>query len=967
MPILTLEAWQVSTFLSQIRDIDSTRYKFITVTAYLGFCALFASAQGPYFAPHDYPGGRVTFIQQDERGFVWIGSVEGLYRFDGQNFTQIVRSDTGSNHVRCIWEDGTNRYWIGYQTGEVFQMSEIDHIELWQESSEWDDTPITQIVGDSTGNIWISTYGSGLHQWNGEELTTFTTSSGLADNQIYDMALDSLQRIWIATDNGVNICNLSAGNQIIHISREEGLPDEICYALQLDRTGMWMGFDVNGFCHYDIFSNQIDFAVSSWDDGAIEDLMIMSPSEILLQSGRGTLLRYDHRKSLQTRLSVPGDDENKSRISNILVDRSNNIWLVVGGNELYSAAWGLEILNHELGDLQCILEDHFGKIWVGTQRGVFQLAQDTLVKMFGKDLNVISLYEDAFYNLWIGTFGSGVFVWNPSRTSFLHFDESDGLTNSSILSIAGYEDRIWLATLGGISEIFQGESVFANRKLKYINLNESTGLGASFIYQIFVDSRGVVWAGSDGNGVIKIENEVPVNLLERNMLRVKTAYSFAEDPAGNIWIATASSGLCKYDGKSPVYYSQGDGLSTDLILSVEVDKDGNVIAVHASGIDILEPSSGVVHKLSERSGVGDLNPPLNSTALDTDGHIWIGGHNILVKWLTQPINTPKIVFDRINLFDTPIDYSHQTEFASKNNFFSFATKIPWFADPQAVSMRYKLAGNDLQWKYTGDQVVSYSKLSPGSYTFKAQPVLHDQPLSQNEITYSFTIWPPYWQRWWFVTASSILTGAFFFLYQRNREKRINREANLQRERAESQFELLKAQINPHFLFNNFNTLANIVEEDSEVAIEYIEKLSDYYRSIIQYRHQKVIRLDEELQLINNYYYLLKKRLGNSVILRMDLDDQSGFVPPLSLQMLVENAVKHNVTSVRKPLKIDIYREGERLVVKNNFQPKITKTPSTKFGLQNIKNQFRLLSQKRVTIYQTDDTFTVSLPILNQPI
>ena len=105
-----------------------------------------------------------------------------------------------------------------------------------------------------------------------------------------------------------------------------------------------------------------------------------------------------------------------------------------------------------------------------------------------------------------------------------------------------------------------------------------------------------------------------------------------------------------------------------------------------------------------------------------------------------------------------------------------------------------------------------------------------------------------------------LAGIVYF-YQRNRERLISRNAASEKERIESQYEVLKAQINPHFLFNSFNTLAHIVEEDAGLAVEFIEKLSDYYRSIIQFRDQRLIPLEEEMVLIDDFYYLLKKRFG----------------------------------------------------------------------------------------------------------
>ena len=113
---------------------------------------------------------------------------------------------------------------------------------------------------------------------------------------------------------------------------------------------------------------------------------------------------------------------------------------------------------------------------------------------------------------------------------------------------------------------------------------------------------------------------------------------------------------------------------------------------------------------------------------------------------------------------------------------------------------------------------------------------------------------------------------------------------------------------PNFLFNSFNTLVNIVEENSDHAVEYIEKLSDYYRSILQFRNHKTIPLSDELRLIDDFIFLLDHRFGKNLSVEINVDGSQGYLPPLSLQMLVENAVKHNIISTKKPLVIKIFME-----------------------------------------------------------
>ena len=180
----------------------------------------------------------------------------------------------------------------------------------------------------------------------------------------------------------------------------------------------------------------------------------------------------------------------------------------------------------------------------------------------------------------------------------------------------------------------------------------------------------------------------------------------------------------------------------------------------------------------------------------------------------------------------------------------------------------------------------------------------------------------------------------------------------------SQFELLKSQINPHFLFNSFNTLLAFIEENPSVAGEYVGKLSDFYRVMLAYREKERITLEEELNLTENFGYLLKKRFGENFSLEIKAGSNQYFVAPLSLQMLVENAVKHNVVGKNKPLVVRIeVQPGDYILVTNNLQPKMTADPSTGFGLSGIVNRYKMMTDRPVIVEKTEEEFRVLIPLL----
>lgn len=216
----------------------------------------------------------------------------------------------------------------------------------------------------------------------------------------------------------------------------------------------------------------------------------------------------------------------------------------------------------------------------------------------------------------------------------------------------------------------------------------------------------------------------------------------------------------------------------------------------------------------------------------------------------------------------------------------------------------------------------------------------------------------------------IVTGIYESLYYFSQwsktfsETELLKKANLQ-----SQFDTLKNQVSPHFLFNSLNTLSSLVEEekDKEKAINFIAELSRVYRYLLQSNERELTSLSAELDFIKAYFFLLQTRFGEGVKLEVNIPQQYNdfLLPPLTLQILIENAVKHNIVSVHTPLYIRIYIEkNDTLVVDNNLQRKSQQVPGGKMGLVNIMSKYKLLNQPDVIIKETETSFRVKLPLMN---
>lgn len=215
-----------------------------------------------------------------------------------------------------------------------------------------------------------------------------------------------------------------------------------------------------------------------------------------------------------------------------------------------------------------------------------------------------------------------------------------------------------------------------------------------------------------------------------------------------------------------------------------------------------------------------------------------------------------------------------------------------------------------------------------------------------------------------------MAGRGFFVSWRRSEKK---SQALKVEMLNYRYEALRNQINPHFLFNSFNVLSDLVYEDQELAVKFIRQLSDLYRYVLDSREKELVPLQEELEFIESFIFLLKTRFEDKIEVSMELQAQADeMIVPMTLQLLIENAVKHNEASKKHPLKISVAREDGKIVVRNGLRIRSVGDDSKQTGLKNISQQYAHLSEQQLTSYQieieeTESEFVVRVPVLKQPL
>ncbi len=929
---------------------------------------------------------RIQKIMRDQMGMLWVGTDHGIFQFNGLEFIPVRSNDTTSKTVSAMYQDSRNKIWIGYENGRIatIERNELTFISAFGNSLN---SSISAFAEDSEGKLFFTTKGEGVFYFEGGRVFNVNLSDGMSDNYCYTAVLLKDGRLCVGTDRGLNFIRIEKKKiAVSSFSSVQGLPDNIVRTLSVDHWGhLWIGMQDQGICRLNLESMQLEVRKESmqWQLSQVNGVLPLE-NEVWLATEENGVQISDSIGNMQPLLFQ--DPKIKlSRINDITSDLEQNVWIASGNLLIRSSGEKLKFLygsasmpfrfNH------CILADRKGNIWFSpdqqlikatpTSNGEFTYKKYIITST--KQLtDIVTLYEDTYGFIWIGTMGEGVFRLNPSNGKIKKVHGQDNLENSSILSIKGQNDDIWITGFNGVVKCHIGEHGYSDDALlSCIATPEISELSNNYVYCVLPDKKGRIWMGTDEQGLAMIEDNKIHFYTEKDGLPSNTIHCITEGMNGDIWIGTTDAGVSVFDGKKFVNYSINNGLSDASPISIHSDKNGNIWIVHTNGIDILNPATGKILFHGAEEGLEELNPDPNSISQDRNGNIWIGAQSgILVSrpFSFQVWPQPKVKITGISVFLQDIDPEKQRDFAYDENNIRFDFSSIWYSDPEKIRYAYLLEGYTTKWQETKDRSVIFPKLPPGKYRFRVRGSLNILEKDTPEANFSMVIHAPIWQRWWFRSLMFIAASIFFYLLIRRREERLRKVDRLQKEKIQFQFETLRSQVNPHFLFNSFNTLITVIEENPTKAVEYVERLSEFFRNIVTYRDKDLIQLDEELTLLDNYIFIQKKRYGDSLQLNINLDKTTRhafLIPPLTLQLLAENAIKHNSVSKETPLVIDLFVSMELLYVRNNMNPKIQKEKSTGLGLQNIVSRYKLLTSLPVKIDHAEDHFTVALPLLNE--
>jgi len=875
---------------------------------------------------------------QIDKNTLYFSTENTLYRFNGTEVTTInLPSEEKLLHVSVL--EGLI---FAQQAQQLFIFPEV---QTSKTQSVYFDEPISTIAQYTPNSYLVGTKTRGCFLLTKEinappKLTPLTETKNDVINKIQMTDGGYV----LATDNGL-LFNESGDWH--RVTKADGLPDYIVTDITLE------GNTVLGIC-YDktLFRANVNTKHVEVIDSPtllVEDIEQTNVG-LYLTSSEGVFLLKD---GAWTKL-------HPIQASKILLDKQENIFFNSSNNSLFKKSLLVNVVQKPSNrDGYTIIQINDQELWEGTENGINRYLDFTAGK--NGQLNFTPLHAKTPVvnmvrkgdHIFAATMGNGVYKLNKNGEILQRLSTDDGLVHDNILSMKLYESDLWMTTLGGLSVVdVETFTVHDNYSVK-------DGLPATYIYDIELVNEDV-FLGTDGMGLVSW-NYVTGH-TERIDLGIDNAVIYNIDrQTEKLWVSVEDHGVVEIDSGKVRHHNENSGLSTNQIVDIVTD-DEFVFLAHELGVDVITTKDEAfsIHNRNRE----ELN--LHAGALFNGKLIVSYGGHFLVFNPTEPLPEPSIT-----LYEPSHGYISKSKksnkFKTTDNSFEFKYSGVWNKTPKRLTYAYRLVGSESDWFYTQEQRVFYNNLGAGNYSFQVGAVLHENTEPTSTESYQFIVLKPFYlQTSFLLLLTGFLVLTAFFL-QKNREKGLLKKQELAQAKLKLEYDHLKNQINPHFLHNSFNSLSLLIEENPKNAVNYVNKLSRFFRRSLQSNPNQTVPIAEEVSLVEDYVALQQLRFGDKLKITNRIpSDIEVFVVPMALQLLVENALKHNEISSENPLTVELFVENQYFVVQNNKLLKTQPLQSTKLGLQNINHQYQMIENKNIIVEDSTDIFRVKLPILQEP-
>ena len=823
----------------------------------------------------------VSSILQDSRGFLWVGTEDGLNRFDGYDAI-VYRNDPDDttsllkNVILKVFEDSRGILWVSTSSGglHVYNREQDNFKRLSQysfdcevaefhedDSSVWiagirHDKAFTEQISKTSGRnryyelfnsrnpvhalipvsdheFWVGIRGIGLFRWNLKEKYIRRQSAPM---KLQRVVKDKAHNLWIAARGGLQKYDVTKNEYKLYNSRSNpALPIDDVLNLCMDGNYLWIGTENGGLCRLNTITNE--------------------------------LLTFQSNKNDPE--SLPDNS-----IHALYKDRQERIWVGTYSN-------GIGVIDRlrekfmevdiplENNNIKAIVLDSKNRLWVGTEGGLIMKSPNgikqykhTAAKGSLQANPVLAIYEDRQQRIWVGTWGGGLNRYDETHDNFIHYmpDEKrkGSLSNPNVFSISqsSKTQHILVGTYDGLNVLSDGRAgTFECIREKQFEFN-------NYIHTIYEDKKGNIWVGT-------IEELLRYEPAQKKLNRFESATysdsiqvgglctSIFEDSQGRLWVGTRKGLHLLIDGTFKKRYTTRDGLRNNMIQAILEDNAGNLWLSTTAGISRFNPDTGIFRNYDVADGLPSNDFKSNACLRYPNGQFLFGGKGITIfnpdSVRDNPF-IPEVLITELGInnerakpgdfggiLQRQISETTMLTLPPKYNFFSLKYVALNFTATAKNQYAYKLEGFHADWNYVGDErSVMFTNLDPATYTFKVKACNNDGVWNEQGATLTIRILPPWWRTWWAKLAGILLLtgGAVSFYRLRIRNiKRQNKMLELQvykrtEELAQQNEELIQSQ-------EEISAQRDIVSAKNQEL--------QYAREIIEKQNKEIIIRNETLE------------------------------------------------------------------------------------------------------------------------
>jgi ligand-binding sensor domain-containing protein len=897
-------------------------------------------------------GNIINFITQDSSGFIWIGTTDGLDRYDGRHF-KIYRSDPlhsnsiPDNSISSIAIDKYGIIWAGTNDGLCSIDPVTDSVSVYKNiegnvsslSHNYQPTPFI----DHDNNLWIGTR-MGLDHFN-RNTKTFTHYSILPKEKnsglwIRKIAEDKYHRFWCAGITNIYLFD----------------PVQKKFSELADKAGAASFYDL-------LPANDTSFFVAEWNRGLAE----FNPITKII------------------RPKLPG--KFPDIILSILQCRINKTKMLIAGSDRGMVVFSpddqsFSFLKHDEAKptsiagnrINCLFADRQQIVWIGTQNGISQLNQqmqlfinplaekkipENIADDFGEPgalaetekgyLIGVMYYKGLYqfdknwnftgqvqsipvhssskssasiYHIW----PEGKFTWFSTDSGLVKLNNETGASRVFLPQPENNEpnsERLIRKVVPYESDLFfvrtwhDGVYLFDKTKEKFIRhfRHEEKNLHSlpdDNVLDLVKNIRNEIYV-TTAQGLCLFNPAIPGFEIFRPNPPSAGISNFlgkmTDDSRGDLWI-TSPQGLFWFDTQKKQFkcYTTADGMATNKIQRVCIDKKNRVWFTSLSGLSMFDPVKSYFYNFSVQEGLptnyfeGIFTNLRNGRLLAA-----YNGGIVLVDPDKAPFNAeiPPVKISEVHILDKPYAWSVNANnektiwLNHQQNVINISFAVLNFTSPYQNKFFYKLKGFDKDWRQSADGNIAYTSLSPGEYTLQVKGANNSAVMNETGDVLHIIIMPAFWQTWWFVPLCLALIVLATYWLMKRRIRSVRHQAALKQKIAETETMALRTQMNPHFIFNCINSIDNLIQTDQkEKATEYLAKFAKLIRAILENSKNDVIPCWKDLETLQLYIDLEAFRWDKPFTCHIQVDEkiiQGDYkVPPMVIQPFVENAIQHGL-------------------------------------------------------------------------